>query len=101
VRFRRADREKYQQIAALELVLFVLRRLHQFEEHAMIKPAHFVICCTLASCTAQAAVAQMTLQVTRAPVVTADDEPWYLSGQPITYAGHFYYPAGPRIHFNP
>jgi hypothetical protein len=33
--------------------------------------------------------------------VTAEAEDWYLSGTPLTYAGHLYYPAGPRVHFIP
>jgi hypothetical protein len=34
------------------------------------------------------------------PVVTAENEPWYLSGEPLTYEGHFYYPAGALMAFN-
>jgi hypothetical protein len=34
------------------------------------------------------------------PVVTAEDEPWYLSGEPLTYEGNFYYPVGPLTAFN-
>jgi hypothetical protein len=41
------------------------------------------------------------MRTARFPAVTADSETWYLNGRPLTYAGHFYYPAGPRIHFNP
>lgn len=46
------------------------------------------------------ASAQFTIQPTPNPTVTAENEPWYLSGEPITYAGTFYYPAGPRVDFN-
>lgn len=35
------------------------------------------------------------------PAVTADAEPWYLSGTPVTFAGRTYYPAGARMHFIP
>ena len=44
--------------------------------------------------------AQVTSQPTAVPIVTAESERWYLAGEPITYAGHFYYPSGAQIHFN-
>jgi hypothetical protein len=34
------------------------------------------------------------------PVVTAENEPWYQSGEPLTYEGNFYYPAGALMAFN-
>jgi hypothetical protein len=34
------------------------------------------------------------------PIVTAENEPWYLSGEPLTYEGNFYYPVGPLTAFN-
>jgi hypothetical protein len=37
---------------------------------------------------------------TPSPTVTADDERWYLNGEPITFAGTLYYPAGAQIYFN-
>jgi hypothetical protein len=36
----------------------------------------------------------------QAPTVAADAEPWYLSGEPLTYEGNFYYPVGPLTAFN-
>jgi hypothetical protein len=47
------------------------------------------------------AAAQVTLHPTPRPIVTAENERWYLEGQPITYSGSFYYPAGPEVFFNP
>lgn len=44
--------------------------------------------------------AQVVLQPTPNPTVTAENEPWYLNGEPITHAGSLYYPAGPRVFFN-
>lgn len=44
--------------------------------------------------------AQMTWQPTPKPVVTADNERWFLAGEPITYAGHYYYPVGAPVYFN-
>ena len=46
-----------------------------------------------------AASAQSSLQSTPAPTVTAENEPWYLSGGPVAYGGSIYYPAGAAIHF--
>jgi hypothetical protein len=43
--------------------------------------------------------AQITLQPTPPPTVTAENESWYLSGAPITWNGNLYYPAGPITHF--
>jgi len=48
-----------------------------------------------------AASAQATHRPTRAPIVTAENERWYLEGQPITYGGSVYYPAGAAVFFNP
>jgi hypothetical protein len=44
---------------------------------------------------------QVNFRPTPEPIVTAENESWYLSGQPITYAGNIYYPTGPNIFFNP
>jgi hypothetical protein len=44
---------------------------------------------------------QVLLRPTPSPVVTAEQESWYLSGEPITFNGHVYYPAGPDVFFNP
>lgn len=49
---------------------------------------------------ARIAVAQVVMQPTPNPTVTAEHEPWYQNGDPITHAGHLYYPAGPRVYFN-
>ncbi len=48
-----------------------------------------------------AAFAQVVIQPTANPTVTAENEPWYLNGEPVTHAGNLYYPAGPRVFFNP
>ena len=46
------------------------------------------------------AMAQVVIQPTTYPTVTAENEPWYSSGEPVIYAGSVYYPAGPRVYFN-
>jgi hypothetical protein len=50
--------------------------------------------------TGPAVLAQMTMQPTPRPVVTADNETWYRAGIPITSAGNTYYPTGPLVYFN-
>lgn len=44
--------------------------------------------------------AQTALQPTPKPVVTAENEPWYQAGLPISVAGNTYYPTGPVVYFN-
>jgi hypothetical protein len=46
------------------------------------------------------AFAQTTFQPTATPIVTAENEPWFLGGEPITYSGSLYYPTGPQVYFN-
>lgn len=46
-----------------------------------------------------AARAQIKLQPTPAPAVTAETQSWYQAGDPIVFAGNYYYQAGPAIHF--
>jgi hypothetical protein len=49
---------------------------------------------------AATATAQVTWQPTPPPLVTAENETWFLAGDPIEWAGDFYYPAGPPVFFN-
>jgi hypothetical protein len=44
---------------------------------------------------------QATWRPTQQPIVTAENEGWYLSGDPVTFAGNIYFPTGPLIHFDP
>jgi hypothetical protein len=45
-------------------------------------------------------LAQATLQPTPPPAVTADNETWFLTGEPIIVSGNVYYPAGATVFFN-
>ncbi len=45
--------------------------------------------------------AQVTMRPADRPVVTADHEAWFLQGEPITFSGNVYYPAGAQVFFNP
>ena len=44
--------------------------------------------------------AQVTMRPTNRPVVTAENERWYMEGQAITFSGGVYYPAGAPVYFN-
>ena len=45
--------------------------------------------------------AQIMVRPTPEPIITAENEVWYLNGDPITFAGNIYYPTGPDIYFKP
>ena len=49
---------------------------------------------------ANSALSQLSVVPTGVPAVTAENEPWYLDGEPITYAGNVYYPSGAQVYFN-
>jgi hypothetical protein len=44
--------------------------------------------------------AQVMWQPTSPPLVTAENETWYLSAEPIIWSGAYYYPAGAKVFFN-
>jgi hypothetical protein len=46
------------------------------------------------------AYAQVQSRPTDAPIVTADNESWYLNVEPLQFAGDQYYPAGAKVFFN-
>ncbi len=48
---------------------------------------------------ASPALAQISMQSTAPPTVTAENESWYVINEPVTFAGTSYYPGGPSIHF--
>jgi hypothetical protein len=43
--------------------------------------------------------AQVNVRPTAPPTVTAENEAWYRTGEPIAFAGNTYYPTGPATHF--
>jgi hypothetical protein len=49
---------------------------------------------------AAAARAQVTWLPSSPPVVVADNEEWFRSGEPIAFGSALYYPAGPRVFFD-
>lgn len=44
--------------------------------------------------------AQVQSRPTDAPIVTANNESWYLNREPVQFAGDLYYPAGATVFFN-
>jgi len=46
------------------------------------------------------AAAQIQMLPTAPPIVTANNDQWYVSGEPLQFAGDVYYPAGPKVFFN-
>ena len=63
-------------------------------------PSRLLLCAAIAVFAAKNAGAQITNRPAEPPTVPAESQSWYLSGEPITYAGNIYYPAGPRVFFN-
>lgn len=56
-----------------------------------------ILLCATASDTST--TAQVQWYPTPPPIVTAENERWYLRSEPVMFAGHLYYLAGPAIHF--
>lgn len=64
-------------------------------------PARLLLASAVVICAAQTTAAQVNIQPTPAPIVTAENEVWYRTGEPIVLAGSLYYPAGAALHFLP
>ncbi len=58
-----------------------------------------MILVVLGLATTQPGLAQISMQTTAAPTITAETESWYVTNEPIVFAGNSYYPGGPSIHF--
>jgi hypothetical protein len=61
--------------------------------------AHVAKAAALILALSHSAAAQVSLQTTPPPTVTAENESWYLSSEPVTFGGSVYYPAGAITHF--
>ena len=67
----------------------------------MNRPARLIAyTIVVASVLSSVVSAQVNLQPTPPPLVTAENETWYRIGEPVMFAGNIYYPAGPATHFN-
>ena len=63
-------------------------------------PARLGILSAIVFCAAGVAHAQPSVQPAPAPLVTAETEHWYQTGEPLEYAGNLYYRAGAPLYFN-
>jgi hypothetical protein len=52
------------------------------------------------ACSPVVMMAQATWQPTPPPTVTAENEPWYIAGDPIVWSDAYYYRAGAPVFFN-
>lgn len=66
----------------------------------MNRPARLVACSIVGALLSTVVLAQVNLQPTPPPLVTAENETWYRAGEPVMSAGSIYYLAGPATHFN-
>ncbi len=46
------------------------------------------------------AIGQVQSRPTDSPLMTAENESWYVNGEPVQFAGDLYYPAGATVFFN-
>lgn len=60
---------------------------------------HIACLAVLSAAVSSAAHGQIAMRPTPAPQMTAGNEAWYLSGEPISIDGIVYYPSGPTTHF--
>jgi hypothetical protein len=64
-------------------------------------PARLFLASAVLISAASTSWGQVNIQPTPAPLVTAENETWYRTGEPIAFAGNLYYRAGAAIHFLP
>ena len=57
------------------------------------------MCCVIVLCAARG-VRAVDTSASHAAGRHAETEQWYQSGEPLLYAGNYYYPAGAQVHFN-
>lgn len=62
--------------------------------------ARAILACAIVCLSAATTTAQIHYQPTPPPAVTAENEAWYLAGEPVMLGGNIYYPTGPQVHFN-
>ena len=65
----------------------------------MKEPARVLLASIILIGAAHTSWGQVTLRPTPLPVVTAENETWLRTGEPLAFAGNLYYPAGAAIHF--
>jgi hypothetical protein len=73
---------------------------HQQERAMHRRAVASLICFVALFCSGNSVSAQTSAPPPPAPIVTAENEVWYQSGEPLTYEGNFYYQSGPLTAFN-
>jgi hypothetical protein len=63
-------------------------------------PLALLMCFVAVFCLSTATAFQTTAEPGQVPIVTAENEEWYLTGEPITYDGNLYYRSGALTAFN-
>jgi hypothetical protein len=66
-----------------------------------MKASRLLLASAVLICAGSTTAAQVNIQPTPAPLVTAENEAWYRMSEPLAFAGSLYYPAGAAIHFLP
>jgi hypothetical protein len=62
-------------------------------------PARLLLASAVVISSVSTSWGQVTIRPTPAPLVTAENETWYHTGEPVPFAGNLYYPAGAAVHF--
>jgi hypothetical protein len=65
-----------------------------------MRSALFACCLIVAAGLPKVGNAQVSYRPTPAPVVTAASATWQINGEPLFFAGSFYYPTGPVVFFD-
>jgi hypothetical protein len=66
----------------------------------MLTSAARVLAAVIALSTMSGVLAQPLLTPTPPPTVTAENDSWFQSREPLVFSGRLYYPAGAQVHFN-
>ncbi len=67
----------------------------------MTGPARLLLASAVVITSVSTSWGQVTILPTPAPLVAAENETWYRTGEPLVFAGNLYYPGGAAIHFLP
>ena len=65
-----------------------------------MRPFVLSLCLIVATLLPKSGTAQVAYRPTPVPQVTAANAIWQINGEPIFFAGSFYYPTGPTVYFD-
>jgi hypothetical protein len=78
----------------------VARELRLFAAEVVMRPLALSSFLFIALLLPTLSSAQITYRPTPAPQITAASATWRINGEPIFFAGSYYYPAGPTVFFD-